>query len=128
MSGHRGLPRSRNHHRPFPSEPGFCYADSASQRVLGNSVRSVLLIFCCALALPAVAQSFDDSDLLTAEQRDARLREQQELEAREQDLLQQKETTQELLEQQDAYLEALKAQIDAMKQPSQESQQHGTPR
>tara|TARA_B100000446_G_C10545586_1_gene338417 strand:- start:2855 stop:3130 length:276 start_codon:yes stop_codon:yes gene_type:complete len=90
-------------------------------------VRTELLILCCALALPAAAQSFDDSDLLTAEQRDARLREQQELEAREQDLLQQKETTQELLEQQDAYLEALKAQIDAMKQPSQESQQHRTP-
>ncbi len=69
-----------------------------------------------SLANPAMAQSqTSDADLLSAEQRDARLREQQELEARASDLEAQQQTTRELLEQQEQYLDALRAQIKAMK-------------
>ncbi|MGB2247463.1 MAG: hypothetical protein ACPH3N_07320 [Alcanivorax sediminis] len=56
-----------------------------------------------------------DDELLTAEQRDARIREQQELEARTRELEAQRQTTQQLLDQQDAYLKALREQIDALK-------------
>ena len=86
----------------------------------GNSVRIVLLIFIFALSNlghHAIAQPpTNDTDLLNAEQRDARLREQQELEARTNDLQAQQETTRELLDQQDHYLKALRAQIKAIKQ------------
>jgi len=79
-------------------------------------VRIVFTFLCCLLGSQAIAQSqTSDADLLTAEQRDARLREQQELEARASELEAQQQTTRELLDQQEQYLDALRAQIKAMK-------------
>lgn len=84
----------------------------------GSSVR---LLPATLLLLTAVLQA-DDSALLNAEQRDARLREQQELEARTRELEAQRQTTEQLLNQQDAYLKALREQIDALKAADQETQ------
>lgn len=66
------------------------------------------------LALCSALQA-SDNELLNAEQHDARVREQQELEDRTQELEAQRQTTQQLLDQQDAYLKALREQIDALK-------------
>lgn len=80
-------------------------------------MRIVFTFLCCLLGNQAIAQSqTSDADLLNAEKRDARLREQQELEARASDLEAQQQTTRELLDQQEQYLDALRAQIKAMKE------------
>ena len=85
-------------------------------------MRIVFTFLCCLLGSQAIAQSqTSDTDLLTAEQRDARLREQQELEARASELEAQQQTTRELLDQQEQYLDALRAQIKAMKAPDNAS-------
>ena len=75
------------------------------------------LLIAITLPLLAVCSALQasDSELLHAEQRDARLREQQELEDRTQALEAQRQTTQQLLDHQDAYLKALREQIDALK-------------
>lgn len=82
---------------------------------LWSAITSTLVVLCSSLQA-------SESDLLNAEQRDARLREQQELEARTEELEAQQQTTQELLEQQDAYLKALRRQIDTLKAANAGSQ------
>ncbi|EKF73789.1 hypothetical protein A11A3_11933 [Alcanivorax hongdengensis A-11-3] len=82
-----------------------------------------LVLLTCLLALsswlsaqqPAAGEPQSDQALVDAEQRDARLREQQELKDRAEDLQQQVKTSQQLLKQQDAYLKALEQQLQALK-------------
>ncbi|MZR62351.1 hypothetical protein [Alcanivorax sp. DP30] len=77
-------------------------------------MRLLTAITLSLLALSGALQA-SDRELLNAEQQDARLREQQELEDRTRELEAQRQTTQQLLDQQDAYLKALREQINALK-------------
>ncbi|WP_290522652.1 hypothetical protein [Alcanivorax sp.] len=77
-------------------------------------MRRLIVITLPFLALCGTLHA-SDNELLNAEQRDARLREQKELESRTEALEARQQTTRELLDQQDAYLKALREQIDALK-------------
>ncbi len=79
-------------------------------------MRACLWLTWLWLAAPAMAGS-ENAALIQAEQRDAHLREKNELASRIADLQKQAATIESLADRQTQYIEQLQAQIDALQQP-----------